>query len=141
MKSKAVSPALPLVKSHWNTVPLVAELASRGTPAAGLSVSIDLSAAKLLLLSAVGNVAALKVPPSATDVTSAVSVSAVSMSVTVKLPLVLIVESVSVNDAASPEVVSLPLITGVSLVPTRVTVTVSTTLSGAVGSSSATVTV
>ena len=72
---------------------------------------------------------------SATELTAAVTVSVVSTSVTVTEPLVVRVVSVSVREATSPAVVSCAEISGVSLVPVIVIVTVLEPLSGVLSSS------
>ena len=79
---------------------------------------------------ALGSNADGKVPDSATELTAAITVSAVSTSVTVKEPVVVRVVSVSVRAARSPALVSLAEITAVSLVPVMVRVTVSLSLRG-----------
>ena len=77
-----------------------------------------------------GKEAVGKVPERATDSTLAVTVSLESISVTVNVPAALMLALISDRDAASPAVLSLAEITGVSLVPVMVTVTVSLSLSG-----------
>ena len=73
----------------------------------------------------------VKVPERATEETVAETRSLVSASVTSKDPLVARVVSVSVSDAASAPLV----MTGASLVPVMVIVTVSLSLSGVLSSS------
>ena len=69
-------------------------------------------------------------PERATDDTLAVTVSLESISVTVNVPAALMLALISDRAAASPAVLSFAEITGVSLVPVMVTVTVSLSLSG-----------
>ena len=73
----------------------------------------------------------VKVPLSATEETAAETVSVVSTSVTVMEPAVERVVSVSVREAVSAP----PVMTGVSLVPVMVMVTVLLPLRGGVASS------
>ena len=125
-KSKAESPELPEVKLQLNGVPAL-EFAAMAVPAAGLLRASMFNSAWLLLAERLLGrmlLEVVKLPEIATEVTAAETVSVVSRSVTVSEPLVLRVALVSVNEPTSPAEVSLAEISGVSLVPVMVTVTV-----------------
>ena len=131
-KSKAESPEAPEVKVQLKDVP-PGELAAMAEPAAGERLSMLSKAWLLLALRLAGRELPepMKEPERAREETAAETVSVVSMSVTVIEPVVLRVVSVSVREAASAPAV----MTGVSLVPVIVIVTVLEPLSGVLSSS------
>ena len=120
-KLKAESSELPDVNVQEKDVGLV-EFAAMVEPAAGERLSMLSSAWLLLALRLDGKVLPeeVKVPESARDETTALTVSAVSTSVTVMVPEVESVVLVSVREAVSGALV----ISGVSLVPVMAIVTV-----------------
>ena len=131
-KSKAESPEAPEVKVQLKDVP-PGELAAMAEPAAGERLSMLSKAWLLLALRVAGRELPepMKEPERAREETAAETVSVVSISVTVIEPVVLRVVSVSVREAASAPAV----MTGVSLVPVIVIVTVLEPLSGVLSSS------
>ena len=131
-KSKAESPEAPEVKVQLKDVP-PGELAAMAEPAAGERLNMLSKAWLLLALRLAGRELPepKKEPVRAREETAAETVSVVSMSVTVIEPVVLRVVSVSVREAASAPAV----MTGVSLVPVIVIVTVLEPLSGVLSSS------